>query len=280
MKAAILVIGNLGQSGEISLRSLIELEPKRVCVVANNSGRDWLNNLDWLYQSVMCFHEIEQNSINRIDRIFSLNDYSEYRTLNFDLLTILKWHLLLDIFAKHRDTHRVLYSDLDVYWNSKPSKNLVLDQSDNVWIQYTPNSLRWNWYCTGIMSWSNTTNNKLALKKLIQAQDYSFKSETPRNDEVTFNHYKDKLPINIKKLSTKKYLVGREFNKVFFAYSLYFPNLICFHANYFTGEHLKAKILKILKIRLSTKVIWIKYIPLVIIFNLSDMYRRLRRKIR
>ena len=55
MKVAILVIGNLGKTGEISLNSLMKLAPERVCVLANDSGKNWLNTLGWLHDGSICF---------------------------------------------------------------------------------------------------------------------------------------------------------------------------------------------------------------------------------
>jgi len=45
MQIALLVIGSLGKSGEISLKSIINMNPKRICVLANESGKNWLDSL-------------------------------------------------------------------------------------------------------------------------------------------------------------------------------------------------------------------------------------------
>lgn len=280
MIIAILVIGNLGETGEISIKSLMKLEPERVCVVSNNSGKDWLNSLNLLNNELLCFHRIKENCVDINNVILSLEHYSSYRTLNFDLLTSLKWHLILEVITGHTDTHRVLYSDLDIYWRKRPSEEIIYDLSENIWVQYTPSNLRKNWFCTGIMSWSNSANTKVALNKLVYNQNYSFNSGNPANDEVTFNQSYDTLPIEIKKMPTKEYLIGKEFNKIFIAHFIYFPNLVCFHANYIIGNDLKAKILRIVKIRLSSKITWIRYVPFVIAFNFKDLFSRIVRRLK
>jgi hypothetical protein len=280
MIIAILVIGNLGETGKISIKSLMKLEPERVCVVSNNSGKNWLNSLNLLNNELLCFHRIKESCVDINNVILSLEHYSSYRTLNFDLLTSLKWHLILEVITEHADTHRVLYSDLDIYWRARPSEEIIYDLSDNIWVQYTPSNLRKNWFCTGIMSWSNSANTKVALNKLIYNQNYSFNSGNPANDEVTFNQSYDTLPIEIKKMPTKEYLIGKEFNKIFIAHFIYFPNLVCFHANYIIGNDLKAKILRIVKIRLSSKITWIRYVPFVIAFNFKDLFSRIVRRLK
>jgi hypothetical protein len=278
MKLALLVIGNLGKTGEISLNSVMKLAPERVCVLTNNSGKNWLNTLDWLVNESICFHTFKQSRSSSSTNVLSFTDYSNYRTTNFDLLTSLKWHLILDVMKKHKETKRVLYTDLDIYWHTKLSEEIFLDQSCDVWVQYTPEQIRTQWFCTGIMSWPNSSNSMLALEKLIDFQNLSFESEIPANDEIIFNNCYENLEIKIKKLPVKKYLVGKEFNKVFIAPHFFFPNLTCFHANYFVGNSLKAEILKVISVRLSSKYKWITFVPFVIGLNLQDFFLRIRKR--
>lgn len=274
MRLALLVIGNLGETGEISLKSLMKQAPERVCVLANDSGENWLTTLDWLVNGSICFHTVKQNRSKSNTEVSSLTNYSEYRTTNFDLLTSLKWHLILDVMDKHKNINRVVYTDLDIYWRTKPSDEVFLDQSCNVWVQYTPSKIRTQWFCTGIMSWPNSKDSVSALKKLINDQNLSFESGDPANDEVIFNKCYENLAIEVKKMPINKYLVGKEFNRVFIAPRFFFPHLICFHANYFVGNDLKAKILKVIEIRLSSKYKWIIFVPFVIGLNLKDLLLR------
>ena len=175
---------------------------------------------------------------------------------------------------------RVTYTDLDIYWHATPCEEIVSDLSDNVWIQYTPRKIRSEWFCTGVMSWSNCTNNKDALQKLINVQNESRKSGISSNDEIIFNKYYDTLGIVINKLSTKKYLIGKEFNKIILAYPIFFPSLKCYHSNYIVGNYQKAKILEVIESRLSSKFYWLRFFPGIISYNLQNLITRVKNRLR
>jgi hypothetical protein len=271
MQIALLVIGSLGKSGEISLKSIINMNPKRICVLANESGKNWLDSLKKINKYTFCYHDIDLHQNDIRAEVLVLNNYSNYRTMNFDLLTSLKWDLLLDIFARHQTARRVLFTDLDIFWKLPPDSELIQGESETMWVQYTPENFRQNWFCTGIMSLANTECCKQTLKELINLQIASYTSGHSINDEVAFNYHQTSLKFKVNKLSTRKYLIGKEYNKVFFAPSLFFPELICFHANYFLGNEIKAKILQSVESRLTSKFYWLKYFTIILKVNLKNL---------
>jgi hypothetical protein len=244
MKAnlCLLVIGDLGEAGKLSLSTLIAISPTRVCVAANTKGKEWLlGATPDSTRGVFCFHDsITQNF--EYSFLEAKEDYSEYRTQDFRILTLLKWDLLDASLRSHPDSDTILFSDLDIYWMQDPDEYVSRLKSSNstMFVQNDASDTRPLWCCTGVMFWKNNQTSINLLAQLRERHKSQIASGFLQDDEDTFNQLisDDSCSLDYERLPSSQFLVGRNFTHLFFKGSKK-ETQYCFHANYLTGLNRK-----------------------------------------
>ena len=282
--ACLLVIGDLGDAGALSLRSLEVVNSVRICVAANSVGKDWLlSTASNSIKDLLCFHPgVTENFEYKSLEI--KREYSEYRSKDFRLLTLLKWDLLIDILYSHPDTEVVLFSDLDIYWMSDPHKHVSRLQASKslMFVQNDSSDLRPLWCCTGVMFWKNTQDSIKFLRMLRERHQTRIASGNLQDDEDTFNQFVSESPclLDFERLPADEFLVGRHFRKLLSTKDAR-DTPCCFHANYLTGLDRKFNSLNAVDqyIR-NQKFPWVEMVKFMTIPKLKRIHNGARRRIR
>jgi hypothetical protein len=191
--------------------------------------------------TLFCFHDriVEEFKFSHLQK---KTGYSEYRTGDFRMLTLMKWDLLIDSLQTHPETKVVAFSDLDVYWMNDPGIHVSRLESSKalMYVQDDASELRPTWCCTGVMFWRNTKESLVKLNELREAHLEKISVGNLQDDEDTFNQVTSKNPefMDFERLPKEEFLVGRHFMKLI---SLARRNdvVYCFHANYLTGLNRK-----------------------------------------
>jgi hypothetical protein len=242
----LLVIGDLGETGRISLQTMSNLEVAKVCVAANPSGIEWLkiNSPSGLAGKLCLHHEILANF--EFKQFNLKSDYSEYRSLDFRILTLLKWDLLAESMRIHTDVQTVLFSDLDIYWFRDPFETIecLTKSNHTLFVQDDASKNRPTWCCTGVMFWKNNERSLYSIAALRNLQKERIEAGEPQDDEDTFNQliHLENSSLEFERLNQMEYIVGRNFMKMLTS-SDFSTRKICFHANYLTGLSRKQKLL-------------------------------------
>jgi hypothetical protein len=274
----LLVIGDLGSAGEMSLSTLPKINSSRICVCSNPSGKKWLtSHAPDEVKALLCFHDTISDDF-KFTHLQKKTEYSEYRTSDFRMLTLLKWDLLIDSMQSHPETKAVAFSDLDVYWINDPGIHVARLESSKslMFVQDDSSELRPAWCCTGVMFWKNT---KESLVKLNELHDFHLEQISTGNlqdDEDTFNQVTSNNPgfMDFQRLPREEFLVGRHFNKLIFS-AKRFGVVYCFHANYLTGLNRKFDSLNAVSRHLEFgKFPWKELIK----FASIPIYRRLKNR--
>jgi hypothetical protein len=282
----ILVIGDLGETGKLSLETLQNINPARVCITSNSTGKDWLlNAAPESIKKLFCFHpKVFENF--EFKYLEDKKEYSEYRSKDFRILTLLKWDLMKESLQSHPESEALLFSDLDIYWLEDPNDYVSrLKSSKSVmFVQNDASRLRPNWCCTGVMFWKNTDQSVKFLSELRNRQKFRIESGMLQDDEDTFNQYISE-PTSLllfERLPIERFLVGRHFTKLFFGSSKN-RRQFCFHANYLTGLNRKFESLQSIDKYIRKGVFpWkelIKYLTIPRLKRIRDGVRR-RMKLR
>ena len=238
----LLVIGDLGSAGEMSLSTIPKINPSRICVCSNPSGKKWLiSNASEAVRALFCFHDGIAYEF-KFTHLQNKTGYSEYRTSDFRMLTLLKWDLLIDSLQSHPETKAVAFSDLDVYWMNDPGIHVSRLESSKslMFVQDDSSELRPAWCCTGVMFWKNTRESLTKLKELRRAHLEKISTGNLQDDEDTFNQVTSNNPgfMDFQRLPREEFLVGRHFKKLVFS-ARRNELIYCFHANYLTGLNRK-----------------------------------------
>ncbi len=263
MNLALLVIGDLGSAGSISLKSILALKPNKIYILANESGRLWLKTNFDLKTDVFYIIDAKLIASGNHRPVLALRDYSQYRTQNFDILTALKWDLLHYIFENFPSVNEVLFSDLDIFWTNYPEKESLEVEFLHLKSQTVPEYKRKNWFCTGVMYWFRQDNTLSILKELSRLQTEKFLGGESMNDEVLFNSFYNSLGIRVDSLQQDEYLNGVDIFKLLISNRKRFLKIKCYHANYVTGLDNKFFLLNLVKSKLLynsyTIVLVLKY---------------------
>ena len=243
----LLVIGDLGSAGKLSISTLERINPSRICIASNPSGKKWLLSVtSESLVSKFCFHDDIAEKFE-FEHVQKKSSYSEYRSKDFRILTLLKWDLLFDSLHSHPESKAVLFSDLDVYWMDDPDIFLSrLEASTSLmYVQDDASELRPSWCCTGVMFWKNSAKSQVMIKQLREIHQDRINNGCLQDDEDTFNQYVREFPNSLafERLPKEQFLVGRHFKKILFPSETRDPKF-CFHANYLTGLNRKFDSLK------------------------------------
>ena len=247
---ALLVLGNLGDAGALSAKSLKVTGIKKICVVADLSGKNWLSQSTSIGENFeLCFHEsLEINVV--INKLSENQNYVNFQSERFIRLMILKWILILDIFKNHSLISNCVYTDLDVIWRNSPIEEIeLLNNSVKSFLIQDDTTLDGarEFFCPGIMIWKNTPISNLILKSILEYQDQKNQNGNLLADDKALNQWLkfDNRVQLLDKLPNKKYVIGHRFLWMMTNSNGYnFKNVICFHGNYIIGKNRKYKILQ------------------------------------
>lgn len=240
----LLVIGELGEAGRVSLQSIQNLNPNRICIAANSAGSVWIReSIPLTLAERMCFHSDVTDNFEFKE--FQLkSEYSEYRSQDFRILTLLKWDLLIESMKAHPEARTVLFSDLDVYWVRDPQEvaSQLIESKSLLYVQDDSSKARPSWCCTGVMFWRNATESIVQIEKARGQHKHEIEIGKFQDDEDTFNQIISApySTLRFERLSQEEFLVGRNFGKVILASGIK-SKIFCFHANYLTGLDRKFK---------------------------------------
>ena len=247
VRFCLLVFGNMGAPGIISFKSILEVNRARVCVLANISGRNWIESI---LESVdgksrICFHEPDSDMKMKL---LNSKSYSEFGSKNFAEITFLKWDLLLQTLNEN-DQNIIVFSDLDVYWKRDPSYELksLLVGSKNAAIQQDFNKLG-SKFCTGIMAWKNTILSKKLISEIRQFNLEILVKNPSLTDENALNSWykRSKSKDYFIFLPTEKFIIGHRIIHLILGISGFnLKKFVAFHANYCIGEVNKSIMLDI-----------------------------------
>lgn len=247
MNFALLVIGDLGIAGIISLKSILALKPDKIYILTNESGKLWLEKNFDLNNEVFFSIDTELIATDNFRPVLGLRDYSQYRTQDFDILTALKWELLHYIFENFLDVHDVLFSDLDIFWTNYPDKESLDAKTLDLKSQTVPEYKRKNWFCTGVMYWYRQDHTLSILKELSNLQIEKILVGNSMNDEVLFNNFYNSIGIRVKAFLQNEYLNGVDIFKLLVSDRKRFQEIKCYHANYVAGLDNKLFLLKLVQ---------------------------------
>lgn len=242
---SLLVVGDLGRVGLQSLASFETLNLERICVISDGLGRKWIEeNIPEVHFHKLCFHE--NSEISSVLRRVELNtDYVKFGTNKFIEIMMLKWLLILDIFAKHPSVNLVAYSDLDVVWMRSPSMEVeVFMQTPKLFAIQEDFNLRTgrSFLCPGVMFWRNSAEAKDLLESLINAHNYYSSSGNPMPDDKVLNELVsiEGLHSSVHLLPRAQFVIGHRIHDLVAQIRGYkLQNLDCYHANYATHESTK-----------------------------------------
>jgi hypothetical protein len=283
-----LIIGNLGKSGEFSLRSMLELNPIRVCYLSDEEGQKWVNGVVKRYklnEKLLCKHIIKQNIYNELKINNQINKHRQFGQESFIRLTPLKWLLILQTLNKHKGEKFVVFSDLDVIWFKPPNLNTI--KRNTIYIQ---NDFRAKsntpYYCTGIMIWPQTTQVRYEVKNLYAFQKSLISSGKLIPDEPAFNLYINQINFKSKVVALNKheYVIGHKTKKILKENSESLRKIHAYHANYFTGDRQKTIAMKSLLSKKRKNTYWVFGLVAIygikigskIVLNLNNLVDRVR----
>lgn len=254
---ALLIFGGLGDSAKESLKSILSINPLRICVAGDTSGQKWINELTPVSKrNCLCFHELPSEALRSLELDNSdKTSYYNFGHERFIKLTVFKWLLLHNALSQHPSQNQIIFSDLDVVWLHQPPLDIFAEEryvSCFAAVQDdTPQSRENSHFCTGIMLWKNTLDSLQVLDILYQNQLKNLLSGNLIPDEPTFNRWylSSSTRNQIKSLDPKSYVIGHKFFHLLSSRGLKFNRAIAFHANYVIGEHAKFQRLRSVSMR-------------------------------
>lgn len=177
----ILVIGNPGKGGFVSLQSILNLQPTRICVLSDNQGRKWIES-NFFALELFCFH----NRLLEFTPEFGNGAFAQFGTNEFGMITCLKYRIILDFFHTHKEEELVIFSDLDVFW-AKPLPKTYLNSNFSLMCQADWDSNGKNRFCTGIMLVKRS--GMILVNEILQFQLGHFSIGQFINDEKALNRF-------------------------------------------------------------------------------------------
>jgi hypothetical protein len=254
----ILVVGDLGQSGEISFKSMLSLNPKRICYLADQKGEFWLRNISKYYKTekkILCSHQLNKTYYHqlKIDNNFKNRQFGQE---SFIRITPLKWLVISQVLTAHSNEKFVVFSDLDVIWfdSQKVKYKSKIQIQDDSW-----ESSKNLHYCTGIMIWPNTNNSIKFTRQLYKFQKNQIQIGNLLPDEPAFNTFihKNDMKDQVIPLRKNDFLIGHRAIELITREKNILRSAAAYHANYFIGDKQKTIVLKTILSRRSKKSYWI-----------------------
>ena len=256
---AILAVGHPGEGGVRSLKSILNLNPKKICLMLDKNGTTWINNSTTLQEKkILCLHQIDKKTIIELGFTETLGNFHDYGEKMFMKLTSLKWRIISEVIEKHKGSPFVIFTDLDVIWFKQP-KISKLDKH-TVWLQDDSKlNSPGNYYCTGIMFWPRNIKSINYCAELYELQNKINRGLHYVHDEQVFNKYIKELNTKLKAAPLEKsyYLIGHKARKLLFQEANLLENAIAFHANYFKGANVKNLVMKSIQSKITHNGFWL-----------------------
>ena len=275
---ALLIFGRLSESAAISLKSIVNLNANKICILADTSGENWIRQYKEKYNlPTICVHKPIETDLQSLGlNLSEVNEYSEFGKERFIKLTTFKWYLLSDILIRHNELNGALFSDLDVLWRNFP-KMLDGFSEENGGLAFiqddSPLKSEKKHFCTGVMYWKNSEISKGILNELFTAQKQNIQNGNLIPDEPTFNNWylNSKSSERIISFSNKEVVIGHRFLHLCTNQDLFnYKSFSCFHANYVVGEARKFLLLDTLSKRINGEITWIFGAIIYLIIKVSE----------
>ena len=275
-----LIIGNLGKSGELSLKSMLELNPNRLCYLSDEVGQKWVNSVVRRYklnEKLLCKHLIKQNIYNELKINNQINQHREFGQESFIRLTPLKWLLISQTLNKHKSEKFVVFSDLDVIWFSLPNFNTIKRNTIYIQNDFRPKSNK-RYYCTGVMIWPQTTQVRHEAKNLFAFQKSLILLGELIPDEPAFNFYinQESFKSKVTALDKSEYVIGHKTRKILIENNKSLHKIRAYHANYFTGDKQKTIAMKSLLSKKGKTAYWVFGLVAIYGIKLSNKIVKLK----
>jgi len=273
INVSLLIIGNLGESGKISLQSIIDLSPKRICYAADEAGESWTKTIIDVHKSPntkFCRHTIDNSTLDSLG-IGQIESHRIFGTSDFIKITPLKWLIISQVIEKHKDIDLVVFSDLDVIWFNFFTEYFQAQEGVMAQNDFRPITNE-KYYCTGIMYWFPTTISKELCNKLFKFQINKILQGDLIPDEPTFNQYlkKANLLYNVKPLPKDYFLIGHRAKSLLRSKNRVLRDASAFHANYFVGDFQKKVVLNSIASNRRNGIFWRFGLALIFLFKVKD----------
>jgi hypothetical protein len=262
MNFVLLAIGNPGNSGTLSLKSILSIKPDKICVMADDHGEKWLQKFKFYTEftrNLICIHKVTSKDLEEFEIVSPTGKFQNYGNKRFNHLTILKWVILKKAIEAHVNSKTFFFTDLDVLWFKPPNaefleKNVMFVQNDP-----NPNSKKTH-YCTGIMFWQSNQISLNLLSDLTRYQNLNCNNDL--HDEQIFNlYFEDNKSLNtVRCLDSNLYPVGSQARHLLLRKSKNLKKLVAFHANYFVGDKNKTMVMKAILAKKNRNITWSAWI--------------------
>lgn len=243
-----LFFGEINAMVKLHLDSLVSLGGVRICIGLSRQNREMLEPVLNDRNIETCLHYVDESpQAALIFERFDLNTNSSYAYTHehFAVVNLFKWIFLLDVYNKHKELTHFVFTDFDVLWLSKPSREdfLAISGLSGISTQLDSLSQGRNVHCTGIIFLQNTLRAKSFLQNVLNRQMQQVLAGNLRYyDQVAFNDLVDlqSRPNLFGFLSTESYVIGSDALKLSLSNLRHIrKNVVAFHANYIIGHESK-----------------------------------------
>lgn len=245
----VLVIGELPEFSDLSLKSMANVGITRICFVADKNGSDWISRKSFELPKVLFCHHENLEITREVAGLGDEGGYVEFGEKKFFLLMILKWLLILDMWKQHTSLELSLFSDLDVAWRKNIElKDLSELKGEKVLaIQDDSRGKDRVFYCPGIMIWRKTPNSEKLIKNIYEYQRDEILLGQVLPDDKALNFYLNKESLHhiVTTLHSKQFVIGHRFPYLMAGVKGFrIRKVVAFHANYARGSKVKNFYLK------------------------------------
>lgn len=246
-------IGNLGEAGEISLKSILRIPNSKIVAFVDTEGKRWICEL--LIRNQISYEKIYFIEISDDDeKVLNLLDNSiEYRPFGnpkFFRLMYFKWIVLQEALGRFSKEPFIIFTDLDVYWARSPESSLseFMDSDAYFAVQQDIGPKQDSVFlCPGIMVWKSNPNSKLVLESIRAEHELALKSNPLMPDDKFLNSWasENRNRKQVHKLNQFDYVIGHRL--IYLLGNLQgfrLGDFVAFHANYTIGVAKKVRLLK------------------------------------
>jgi hypothetical protein len=251
---ALLVIGDLGEMGNLSLKSITDLGYQNIHVMADQPGKEWIINQAEQIRLFPKLYDLPNDIAYRLSQ-FHTDNYSEFGNSKFFQLMYLKWILIVEVLKATPKGCFVVFSDLDVLWS-----NSIEDGLENYFSNSRVNmagQLDWNtksieskkYLCPGIMIWKNSNSSISMIEDIRGFHEIKLLKDKDFPDDKAINSWMqiDQNHEKIIFLSPHEFIIGHRLIALLAETSHFrLKNFKAFHANYCLGAVRKRFRIKIL----------------------------------
>lgn len=246
-------IGNLGEAGEISLKSILRIPDSKIVAFVDTEGKRWICELlvdKQIHFEKIYFIEISDDDEEVLNLLDNSIEYRPFGNPKFFRLMYFKWIVLQEALSRFSQERFILFTDLDVYWAKSPESSLsqFMDSEANFAVQQDiePRQDR-VFLCPGIMVWKTNSSSKLVLESIRAQHELALKSNPLMPDDKFLNVWASETKNRklVHKLNQFDYVIGHRLIYLLGdmkGFSL--GDFVAFHANYTIGVAKKVRMLK------------------------------------